>query len=252
MVLNVGNSRLGIGVFVAGELQHTDRIAHEQRQDWPARLAHAWKMIEGKENAAVAGASVNPPMDADIARAVRQATGQAVEWVGKEIDLPIPVLTEVPAETGVDRVLNVAAAYEEVRGPCVVIDAGTALTINLCSEKGEFVGGTIAPGAGMQLDALHGGTAQLPEVKLATPDGAFGKNTRQAMLHGVFHGIRGMVREVIENYATELRSWPEVVATGGDAALLFEGWELVGGIVPDLTLYGIALAYAEHHIKHGS
>ena len=71
------------------------------------------------------------------------------------------------------------------------------------------------------------------------------------MLNGVYHGIRGMVKEVVENYATELGTWPDIIATGGDAQKLFEGWELLHAIAPDLTLYGIALAYTNHHIKHG-
>ena len=72
------------------------------------------------------------------------------------------------------------------------------------------------------------------------------------MLHGVFYGIRGMVKELVENYATELGIWPDIIATGGDAPKLFEGWELIHAIAPDLTMYGIALAYANHHIKHGT
>jgi pantothenate kinase type III len=89
-------------------------------------------------------------------------------------------------------------------------------------------------------------------VDLAAPAGTVGTSTEQSILHGVFHGIRGMVKEVVENYATTLGTWPELIATGGDAAKLFDGWELVHAISPDLTLYGIALAYTEHHIKHGT
>jgi pantothenate kinase type III len=72
------------------------------------------------------------------------------------------------------------------------------------------------------------------------------------MLLGVHHGIRGMVKELVERYAMELGTWPELIATGGDAQALFEGWELVHAIAPDLTLYGIALAYVQHHSKHGT
>ena len=86
----------------------------------------------------------------------------------------------------------------------------------------------------------------------AAPTDPLGKSTQQAILHGVYHGIRGLVKEVVENYATELGTWPELIATGGDAQLLFKDWELVHAIAPDLTLYGIALAYANHHIAHGT
>jgi type III pantothenate kinase len=87
---------------------------------------------------------------------------------------------------------------------------------------------------------------------MAAPTTPFGRSTEDAIRHGVYHGIRGMIKELVENYATELGNWPEIIATGGDAAQLFEGWELVHAIAPDLIFYGIALAYAEHHIKHGT
>src|SRR6185437_955999 len=141
--------------------------------------------------------------------------------------LPISVLTDEPELTGVDRILNVAAAYEQMGNACVVVDAGTALTIDACNDSGEFLGGAIAPGAALMLDSLHEKTARLPRVELAAPEDAWGKNTEQAIRTGVFHGIRGMVKEIVENSATALGSWPDIIATGGDAQLLFGGWELI-------------------------
>jgi type III pantothenate kinase len=82
------------------------------------------------------------------------------------------------------------------------------------------------------------------------PTGMIGKSTDEAIRQGVYHGIRGLVKELAENYATELGRWPEIIATGGDAQALFEGWELIHAIAPDLTLYGIAQAFTEHHIRH--
>ena len=113
-----------------------------------------------------------------------------------------------------------------------------------------FAGVAIAPGASMMLDALHERTAKLPRAELHIPEGPVGKNTRDAIAQGVYHGIRGMVKEIVENYATEIGSWPDVIATGGDARMLFEGWELIHAIAPDLTLYGIALAFTNHRIRH--
>jgi type III pantothenate kinase len=252
MVLSAGNSRLAIGVFTAGELQYVSRVPHEQRSEWPARIAEAWARLAENAGAAVAGASVNPPLVESLEHAVEQATGQRVQWVGRDIDLPIKVLTETPAETGVDRVLNIAAAYEQMGKACVVVDAGSAVTVDCCNDKGDFLGGAIAPGVTLQLAALHDHTAKLPQVTFAAPGETFGRSTQQAMLQGAYHGIRGMVKELTENYATELGFWPDIIATGGDAPKLFAGWELVHAIAPDLTLYGIALAYANHHIKHGT
>jgi type III pantothenate kinase len=252
MVLNVGNSRLAIGVFAGGELLHTAHIAHDQRNNWSKHIAAAWQRIANLDSPTVAGASVNPAIIEPLEHVVAQATSQNVQWIGRDIDLPVKVLTDQSEQTGVDRVLNIAAAYEQLSKACVVVDAGTAITIDCCDDQGNFLGGAIAPGASLQLDALHEQTAKLPRVELAAPSGAFGKSTEEAIRQGVYHGIRGMVKELVENYATHLGNWPEVIATGGDAKALFEGWELIHAISPDLTLYGIALAYTNHHIKHGT
>jgi type III pantothenate kinase len=252
LVVNVGNSRLGIGTFVAGGLEFTRRLDVADRAQWEPTLAEAWERIRGKENAEVAVASVNPKVHDALDLAIEHATGKRAQFVGRDIDLPIKVLTDHPEQTGVDRVLNVAAAHEQLGHACVVIDAGTAITIDVCNDAGEFLGGTISPGLRMMLRAMREQTAALPEVKFEVPAGAYGTNTAAAINAGVYHGIRGMLKEVVEAYATELGRWPDVIATGGDAVELFGGWELVHAVAPDLTLFGIAAAYADHHIKHGT
>lgn len=250
LVLNAGNSRLAIGVFLAGELTYVSRVGHHLRAEWPARIKEAWEKLADAGEVAVVGATVNPPIVELLEHAVEQAAGRRVLWVGRDIELPIKVLTDEPGETGVDRVLNVAAAYEQMGKGCVVVDAGSAVTVDVCNDEGSFLGGAIAPGLSMQLDALEEKTAKLPRVAFEPPQSAVGKNTADAIRLGVFHGIRGLVRDLTETYATDLGFWPDVIATGGDAPKLFEGWELVHAIAPDLTLYGIALAYTNHHIKN--
>ena len=253
MVLNVGNSRLAVAPFRAGEIGEVVRVDLKEPAAWGPAITAAWKQIHGRENAAIVGASVNPEMDEAVEQAVLDSANRHVVWVGEDLDLPIKVLTEKPEETGVDRVLNVAAAYEQIGKACVVVDAGTAVTVDYCNDQGEFVGGAIGPGVNMMLDALHEHTAKLPRVRpFAAPTEPVGRSTQQAILHGVYHGVRGMVKEIVENYATELGTWPDLIATGGDATVLFKDWELVHAIAPDLTMYGIALAYANHHIKHGT
>ncbi len=250
LVLNVGNSRLALGTFAAGELSGVARVPHAQQGDWEGIIGNAWQRVNGRDPVAIVAASVNPALDEPLERAVEQAAGRDIVWVGRDLELPIKVLTDQPEQTGVDRVLNVAAAYEQIGKACVVVDAGTAVTVDCCNDAGEFLGGAILPGVSLMLDALHEKTAKLPRVDLAEPVGSFGRSTRDAILQGVYHGVRGAVKELVENYATELGQWPEVIATGGDAVRLFDKWELIHAISPDLTLYGIALAYSEHHIRN--
>ena len=250
VVLSVGNSRVAVAPFRAGELGKVVRVSNREPERWVDAIAEAWRKIDGTENAAVVAAGTNPKLNDAVEQAVMRAANRHVVWVGRDLELPVKVLTDNPEQTGVDRVLNVAAAYEQIGKACVVVDAGTAVTVSVCNDQGQFLGGAIAPGVQMQLDALHEKIPHLPRVRFGEPDDVFGRNTDDAIRNAVYHGVRGMVKELVENYATELGSWPEMIATGGDAEALFEGWELVHAIAPDLMLYGIAMAYANHHIAH--
>lgn len=252
LVVSVGNTRTAVAAFVGGELTKVARVGNEDAGPVRVAIESAWQELKDLEGAEVAGATVNPGLAEQIEGLVKDVTGQRVAWVGAQLDLPIAVKTKEPSQTGVDRVLNVAAAYEQLGKACVVVDAGTAVTVSFCNDKGEFLGGAIAPGVRLQLETLHENTAKLPLVVMEKPDGDFGDDTETAIRHGVYHGIRGLVKEVLENYATHLTQWPELIATGGDAELLFGDWELTHAVSPDLTLYGIALAYTEHHIRHGT
>ena len=251
LALSVGNSRLAAGVFVAGELHQVVRAPLSDKAKCAEAVTQGWELIARADGHAIAGASVNPPFESIVEQIVQDAAGQAVQWVGREIDLPIEVRTREPAKTGVDRVLNVAAAYEQMGQACVVVDAGTAVTVDCCDDQGNFIGGAIAPGLTIMLDALAEKTAGVGRVTFEAPAETVGDTTQSAVSQGVYLAIRGLVKEFAEVYATQLGHWPEIIATGGDAKVLFGGWELIHAIAPDLGLYGIAMAYANHSIEHG-
>jgi type III pantothenate kinase len=252
LVVGIGNSRLHVGAFVGAELKRIKHIAIAQEADWPNLLAEIWSEFGDAPEAEVAGCCVVPDLLGAVSEAVRKATGEDVQWVGTDIPLPITVSTDEPHKTGVDRALVTAAAYEQLGKACVVVDAGTALTVNLCNNAGALVGGAIAPGATAMMEAMCERGAQLPaSVTFAVPDSPYGTDTVDAMRHGVAGALRGLVQSMAERWAEEMGTWPEVIATGGDAAALFDGWEIVHAISPDLLMYGIALAYAEHQLKSG-
>jgi type III pantothenate kinase len=217
LTLNIGNSRLAVGVFIAGDLMPVQRINLDDIAAWPQAISTAWERIAKGVRPAIAAAGVNPPVAGLLDKLVLKLTGQKIQWVGRDLELPIDVRTEIPAETGVDRVLNVAAAYEQLGSACAVVDAGTAVTVDFCDDQGNFLGGAIAPGTKMMLQALHEKTARLPQVQMEAPTGVVGKSTAQAMRIGAFTAIRGLVKELVENYATEIGHWPDLIATGGDA-----------------------------------
>ncbi len=249
LVLAIGNTRLHAAAFVSGELKLVRHLPADVVEDWPAMLADIWKEFGGA-TAEVVAASVVPSINHSLTQAVEEVIGQDVHWVGDDIDLPITVSTTEPKKTGIDRVLVTAAAYEQLKKACVVVDAGTAITVNLCNNEGALVGGAILPGVSTMIEALHERTALLPNITFETPTTPFGTDTTDSIRHGISGAVRGLVQNMAERWAEQMGNWPEVIATGGDAAALFTDWEIVHAISPDLLMYGIALAFTEHQMKH--
>lgn len=164
-------------------------------------------------------------------------------------ELPIAVRVEQPERVGIDRLLNAVTAnrIRQAESPAIVVDVGTACTVDLVAPDGAFEGGAILPGASLAAGALHSGTATLPQLELenlgATPD-AVGKSTQAAISSGVYWGMIGAVRELIERMSRGCERTPQLMLTGGGAKHLVE--HLAGPTqaprhIPNLVLSGIAL-----------
>lgn len=254
VAVNVGNTRTGIALFQGKELQESLRVVNTELGEISKRIAGLVGKITGNGEGSggsggvggtVVVASVNGPVCGSILKEVRDILPDVeIMEIGVDCAAPVGQQLEPEAIVGPDRLLNAAAAFDVLGGACVVIDAGTAVTVDFVDGKGTFHGGAIGPGAQKQLDILHAGTDQLPELDFVAPrDQPFGANTSEAMLQGVFYGIRGMVRHLIERYAEAYEAYPAVIATGGDAKVLFENDELIEHVDEDLALRGIAAAY---------
>lgn len=244
VAISVGNTRTQAGRFRGGELEDMQRLDNRDLPGIVQFVVDAWQAISPLPRAAIAIATVNDELADRIVSAVEDQLGVEVYRVGD--DMPVPIGRQLDPETitGSDRLLNAAAAFDAFKQACVVVDAGTAVTVDFVDGQGTFHGGAIAPGATMQLKAMHQYTSALPELEFRAPDKdeAFGRSTAQAMLQGVYFGISGMVRRLLEQYAEHYGAYPMVVATGGDAEVLFSDDELVDRIAPNLTLMGIAAA----------
>lgn len=247
LAVSVGNTRTTFGAFAGGDApERTHAMPNSDRAALLAALRDACASTASASDegeATVMIASVHDALADEIATTLEE-TGARVFRIGAEAPIPIASSVDSAAKTGQDRLLTALAAYDALKQACVVVDAGTALTIDFVDGEGTFQGGAILPGARMGLHALHEHTSALPEIALDRPDGdePFGKNTRDAMLNGAVYGARGAVRLLTERYAERYGAYPLVVATGGDAALLFEGDELIDRIIPDLVLRGVAIA----------
>jgi type III pantothenate kinase len=248
LAISTGNTRTHLGVFVEGKLVHKIAVANVQvdEPDFLEVLRAAMQPLQGAEEPVVLMASVDQHVSSKVARLVGETLGMKPLLVEKDLKIPIGRQLDPETIVGDDRLLNAAAAYNTLKQACIVVDAGTAVTVDFIDGAGTFHGGAIAPGARMMLHALRQGTDQLPEVELRKPLEPIGHNTAEAMRSAVFHGIRGMVRELVERFAEGAGMFPLVVATGGDAEFLFGDDELIERLVPDLTLMGMAVTLESH------
>ena len=243
IAISVGNTRTACALFDGGKRERTERFDNADLPAMVEQITQWWQQIAAAPRAALALASVNDPLADRLALTVEDQLSVEVYRVDRDLPIPIGVQLDPETITGVDRLLNAAAAYETVKQACIIVDAGTAVTVDFVDGEGTFHGGAIAPGGTLQLRALHEHAAALPDLKFNAPnDEAFGRSTSQAMLQGVYHGIRGMIWRLVEQYAEAYGAYPMVIATGGDAEVLFARDELIDRIVPDLTLMGIAAA----------
>ncbi|MEO6628967.1 MAG: type III pantothenate kinase [Aquihabitans sp.] len=157
----------------------------------------------------------------------------------------MPILTENPREVGADRIANAVGAADLYRGPIVVIDFGTATTYDAVSAKGEYLGGVIAPGVEISLDALYTQTAALRRVELVEPRSVIGRTTVESIQAGALYGFAGQVDGICRRMADELGS-PTVVATGGIAEWIAPYTSTIEHIEPWLTLHGLRLVFARN------
>lgn len=239
--ISVGNTRIQIALITNNEVSEVVYLEHDQTAEILSTL-NGWREgLANKDDCAVVIGSVHTTTSNSITSLIKDQLGLDIYEL--ETDLPIPIGRSLDPETivGIDRLLNAAAAWEIAKQACVVIDAGTAVTVDFIDGEGVFHGGAIMPGAQMQLQALASGTDLLEGIDFKVPEGdTFGRSTGSAMLRGVFHGIRGGVWRIIETYAEEYGAYPLVIATGGDSEVLFSHDELITRIVPDLAVRGIA------------
>lgn len=240
LALAVGNTRTRWATFRGRELLRS----HAEPNLDPAALAERiGPDAAGVEVVAVA--SVNEPFARPLLEALSERVNARIERVGDGLPLDLTHSLDDASTLGQDRALNAIAAFARARQACVIVDAGTAITVDFIDGEGVFHGGAIAPGLNAMLDALHRSTAALPALRHEPPGpdrGPIGKDTRHAMILGVRAAAQGMVRMLVERYAEVYGAYPQVIATGGDAATLFEDDGLVDDIVPDLQLIGIQAA----------
>jgi type III pantothenate kinase len=183
------------------------------------------------------------PEKGEVMAAFLGKDGSRVLRLNTKLRLGVGVKYPKPKTIGADRLANAAAAFATFGAPVVVVDFGTAVTFDIISPDGDYVGGVIGPGLEAMTDYLHQRTALLPRISLLEPPGAIGKSTKHAMLAGAVYGYRGLVRQILVEIGKELgipRNMP-VVATGGYATLIAAGLPEIKMVQDNLTLEGLRI-----------
>jgi type III pantothenate kinase len=256
LAADIGNTNLTLGLFdgerLAGAWRATTR-ASATADELAAQMADLLALDDHRlgDVGAVAIASVVPPVTATMERLARERIGVdplIVDAAALRGTLEIRI--DRPAEAGADRLANALAARTEFGGPAIVVDLGTSTNFDLVSHDGAYIGGAIAPGMGLSLEALVGRASKLPRIELRRPPRAIGANTIHAMQSGAVLGYIGLVSGLVTALRGELAEQSPadarvtVIATGG---YTFEPWLLevpgIDAIEPDLTLRGIRYAW---------
>ncbi|MDQ6749937.1 MAG: type III pantothenate kinase [Actinomycetota bacterium] len=251
LAVDVGNTQTHIGAFRDDELVEHWRFTS-------ARDSTADELGVLLRNLLALRAMTFDDLDGSIVSSTVPRLG--VEWssmaaryldhpmvvVGPGVRTGMPIRIDNPRELGADRLVNAIAAYERIGGPCIVIDFGTAITFDAVSAQGEYLGGIIAPGAEISLEALIERAEKLPQIDLGEPRSLIGKSSVDAIRSGMVYGFAGLVDGIVTRLRAELGEKAGTVATGGLAGAVFPFTETIDEADDLLTLTGLRLIYERH------
>jgi len=248
LVIDVGNTNTVLGLYAGENLKKDWRLTTDKNRtvDEYAMLVHelfGLSRLHFTDIDSVVISCVVPPMLNTFEKLCRDYFKRKPLVVGPGTRTGMPILYDNPREVGADRIVNAVAAYELVKANLVVVDFGTATTFDYVSDKGEYLGGAIAPGFVVSAEALFERASKLPRVEFSCPPHVVAKNTVNSIQAGLFYGYVGLVDGIVNRMKQEMGASPKVVATGGLATLLAEASETIDRVEPNLTLEGLKIIH---------
>lgn len=249
LAIDVGNTNIVLATFDGEKLVHSWRVRTDSRMT-ADELALMFRGLLASDAVQVTGVSVCSTVPATL-RELRTMLGRYYPDLPTVIIEPgvktgVQILMDNPKEVGSDRIMNTLGAHHLFGGPTVVVDFGTSTNFDVVGVQGEFLGGALAPGIDISVDALAARAAQLRKVELVRPRSVIGKNTVEALQSGIIYGFAGQVDGIAARIIAEVGEVKAVVATGGLAPLVVAESAQITHHEPNLTLIGLRLAFAKN------
>ena len=248
LAIDVGNTNTVLGIFDGEKLLASWRMKSDARDTSDELWVQYQSLVSDYDFDSVAICSTVPAILREIRQMVnKNLADKKVTIVEPGIKTGVPLLVDNPREIGADRIVNTLAAHELFGGPAIVVDFGTSTNLDVVSPNGEFLGGALAPGIEISVEALANRAAQLRKVELIKPKNSIGKNTVEALQSGTIYGFAGQVDGLVSRISDELedqyKERPTVIATGGLAPLIYGVADTLDEHEPDLTLIGLRLIH---------
>ena len=249
LVIDIGNTNVVAGVFSGSELRCSWRIATRQDRTSDeygvlfSDLFHRHSIVL-QEIESIVISSVVPPLNDCFLELSERFFGTFPSFVDPDSQRVLKICYEPVSDVGADRIVNAVAALRLVKPPLIVVDFGTATTFDAVDAAGTYIGGVIAPGAGISAEALFLRASRLPRIEIHRPKTTVGTSTVKSMQSGLYYGYIGLVDGIIERMKREVGE-AAVIATGGLAPLICEESVHIQRIEMDLTLFGLR----EFHIQ---